>query len=69
VRYIKKQETPPAFTDWKEKHPLSDYDKLGKKSSNKIKKIVHQSLIKERQFKNEVHKLESLAQKGLSVKV
>ena len=40
--YIKKQETPPAFTDLKEKHPLSDYDKLGKKSSNKIKKIVHQ---------------------------
>jgi hypothetical protein len=50
MRYIKKQETPPAFTDWKEKHPLSDYDKLGKKSSNKIKKIVHQSLLKEQGY-------------------
>ena len=50
MRYIKKQEAPQEFLDWKEKHPLSDYDKLGKKSSNKIKKIVHQSLLKEQGY-------------------
>ncbi|MEB3193446.1 MAG: retron system putative HNH endonuclease [Snowella sp.] len=50
MRYIQKQEAPPEFTQWKEQNPLADYERLGKKASNKIKKIVHQSLLTEQGY-------------------
>jgi uncharacterized protein (TIGR02646 family) len=53
VRYIKKQETPPAFTDWKAQANEDWQPYWNSKATNfrnPQKEIVHQSLLKEQGY-------------------
>ena len=53
MRYIKKQETPPAFTDWKAQENEDWQPYWNSKTTNfqnPEKRIVHESLLQEQGY-------------------